>query len=58
MTDIARLTKSQKIEALNPDTDRWEIATVTGTGEHKGSPVVDVKFENGDEKYLYSHQVR
>lgn len=51
-------TKGSKIEAKNPDTDRWENATVTGVGEDEGREVIYVKFENGDHKYLYTFQVR
>lgn len=54
---IDSLTKGQQIEVINPDTGRRETATVTGTGEHKDSPIAYVKFANGDEKYIFACQI-
>lgn len=51
-------TKGDKVEYLNRETDRWEPAVVTGTGEYRDQIVIDVKLENGDEKFGYAYQVR
>ena len=53
---VNSLTIGQELWVTNPDTDRQEIAIVTGTGERKGNPTVEVKFSNGDEKYIYAFQ--
>lgn len=58
VTPADNYTEGDKVEYLNWETNDWETATVTGTGEHHERPTIFVKLANGDDKFGYEWQVR